>query len=184
MYHWIIHNFWTFSTEQNRQKDPSVSANFVGNTLTQSEAIETYTPYNVTSSRPRKTTIAFFASFGGIEKIILRAEPELKCENYESVQYRLQFSGIKKGAKISFHRHFKGAHSRLNGLKSLAKLFNFVFWQSVSIFSILNHSFSFMVYYHFWRFSIIVKYYFQVSFNLMVMLSMLKITQNTVTKPL
>ena len=31
---------------------------------------------------------------------------ELKFENYESVQHRLQFSGIKKGAKISFHRHF------------------------------------------------------------------------------
>ena len=29
----------TFSTEKNRQKDGSVSANFVGNTLTQSEAI-------------------------------------------------------------------------------------------------------------------------------------------------
>ena len=40
-------------------------------------------------------------------KIILRAGPELKFENYESVQHRPQFSGIKKGAKISFHRHFK-----------------------------------------------------------------------------
>ena len=30
----------------------------------------------------------------------------LKFENYESVQHRPQFSGIKKGAKISFHRHF------------------------------------------------------------------------------
>ena len=40
-------------------------------------------------------------------KIILRAETELKFENYESVQHRLQFSRIKKGAKISFHRHFK-----------------------------------------------------------------------------
>ena len=41
-------------------------------------------------------------------KIILRAGPELKFENYESVQHRLQCSGIKKGAKISFHRHFNG----------------------------------------------------------------------------
>ena len=49
----------------------------------------------------------FFADFGG-EKIILRAGPELKFENYESVQERLQFSGIKKGTKISFHSHFKG----------------------------------------------------------------------------
>ena len=46
-----------------------MSANFVGNTQTQSEAIETYTPYDVTSSMPRKTTIAFFANFGGIEKL-------------------------------------------------------------------------------------------------------------------
>ena len=40
-----------------------MSANFVGNTLTQSEAIDTYTPYDVTSSRPRKTTIEFFPTF-------------------------------------------------------------------------------------------------------------------------
>ena len=40
-----------------------MSANFVGNTLTQSEAIETYTPYDVTSSRPRKTTIPFLSYF-------------------------------------------------------------------------------------------------------------------------
>ena len=38
---------------------------------------------------------------------------------------------------------FKGAQSRLNGLKSLAKLF-----KSVSIFAILNHLCSFMVYYY------------------------------------
>ena len=42
-------------------------------------------------------------------KIILRAGTELKFENYESVQHRLQFSGIIKGAQISFHRHFKHA---------------------------------------------------------------------------
>ena len=91
-----------------------MSANFVGNTLTQSEAIETYTPYDVTSSRPRKTKIAFFANFEGIEKIILRAGPELKFENYGSVQHRLQFPGIKKGAKVSFHRHFKGCTSTVS----------------------------------------------------------------------
>ena len=39
----------------------------------------------------------------------------------------------------------KGAQSRLNGLKSLAKLFNLVVFQSVSIFSILNYPCSFMV---------------------------------------
>ena len=72
MCHWIIHHLRTFSTEQNRRKDGSVRANFVGNTLTQSEAIETYTPYDVTSSRPRKTTIAFFGNFGGTEKLLDR----------------------------------------------------------------------------------------------------------------
>ena len=84
-----------------------MSANFVGNTLTQSEAIATYTPYDVTSSRPRKTKITLFCQLWMDRKIILRVGTELKFENYESVQHRLQFSGIKKGAKISFHRHFK-----------------------------------------------------------------------------
>ena len=42
----------------------------------------------------------------------------------------------------------KGAQSRLNGLKSLAKLFNFVVFHSVSIFSILNHPLSFMLCYN------------------------------------
>ena len=47
-------------------------------------------------------TIAFFANFLWWDrKIILHATPELKFENYESVQHRLQFSGIKKEAKIS-----------------------------------------------------------------------------------
>ena len=41
-----------------------------------------------------------------LEKKFVRASPKPKLENYESVQHRLQFSGIKKGAKISFHRHF------------------------------------------------------------------------------
>ena len=40
------------------------------------------------------------------------AGPELKFENYESVQHRLQFSGIKKGGKISFQRHFKNLRVR------------------------------------------------------------------------
>ena len=79
-----------------------MSANFVGNTLTQSEAIENYTPYDVTSSRPQKTTIAFFWQLWRDSKITLRAGPELKFENYESVQHRLQFSGIKKELKFHF----------------------------------------------------------------------------------
>ena len=54
-----------------------MSANFVGNTVIQSEAIETYTPYDVTSSRPRKTTIGFFANFGGIEKLFCLPDQSL-----------------------------------------------------------------------------------------------------------
>ena len=54
-----------------------MSANLVGNTLTQSEAMETYTTYDVTSSMPRKTTIAFFANFGGIEKLFFLPDPSL-----------------------------------------------------------------------------------------------------------
>ena len=61
-------------------KDGSVSTNFVGYTLNQSEAIETYTPYDVTSFRPRKTTIAFFANFGGIEKLFCAPEQSLNSK--------------------------------------------------------------------------------------------------------
>ena len=65
---------------ENRQKDGSMSANFVGNTLTQSEAIETYTPYDVTSSRPRKTTTVFFANFGAIEKLFCAPDQSLNLK--------------------------------------------------------------------------------------------------------
>ena len=50
-----------------------------------------------------KRKLHFFANFGGIK---LRAGTELKFENYESLQHILQFYEIKKGATISFHRHF------------------------------------------------------------------------------
>ena len=53
-----------------------------------------------------KRKLNFFIQLWRDRKIILRAGTELKFENYESVQHRLQFSGIKKEAKISFHRHF------------------------------------------------------------------------------
>ena len=53
-----------------------------------------------------KRKLHFFFQLWRDRKIILRAGTELKFENYESVQHRLQFSGIKKEAKISFHRHF------------------------------------------------------------------------------
>ena len=62
------------------KKDGSVSANFVGNTQTQSEAIKTYTPYDITSSRPRKATIAFFANVGGIEKLFCAPEQSLNSK--------------------------------------------------------------------------------------------------------
>ena len=57
-------------------------------------------------------------------KIILRAGPELKFENYESVQHRPQFYGIKKGAKISFHRHFKTNYYRNSFAYTGAKIWN------------------------------------------------------------
>ena len=44
--------------------------------------------------------------------------------------------------------YFKRAQSRLNSLKSLAKLFKFVVFQSVSIFSILNPPCSFLLCYN------------------------------------
>ena len=87
----------------------------MGNTLTQSgEAIEIYTPCDITSSGLRKRQVHFLSTLEG-KKFILRAGLELKYPNYESVQRRVQFSGIKKGAKISFHRHFKNP----TGLKKL-----------------------------------------------------------------
>ena len=66
-----------------------MSANFVGNTLIQSEAIETYTPYDVTSSRPRETKIVLFGNFGGIEKIFCAPEQSLnsKIMNQCNIDY-------------------------------------------------------------------------------------------------
>ena len=64
-------------------------------TLTQSEAIKTYTPYDITSSRPRKTKIAFFANlFGGIEKLFCALEQSL---NSNSATYTSIFWNKKGG---------------------------------------------------------------------------------------
>ena len=52
----------------------------VGNAPTQSEAIKTYTPYDVTSSGPRKMKIAFFANFGGIGKLFCMPEQSLNSK--------------------------------------------------------------------------------------------------------
>ena len=57
-----------------------MSANFVGNTVTQSEAIETYTPYDINSSRPRKMTIAFFANLRGIQKLFCMPDQSLNSK--------------------------------------------------------------------------------------------------------
>ena len=54
----------------------------------------------------------------------------------------------KRDWSSQLYTQLKGAQSRLNGLKSLAKLFNFVVFQSVSIFSILNHPCSVMLCYN------------------------------------
>ena len=50
---------------------------FCRNTLTWTEAIEIYTLNDVTSSSSRKTTIAFFANFGWIEKLFCVPEQSL-----------------------------------------------------------------------------------------------------------
>ena len=75
-----------------------MSANFVGNTLTQSEAIETYTPHNVTGPRPRKTTVAFFAKFGG-----LRAGPDQSLNSKITNQCNVDFNFLELKRGLKFH---------------------------------------------------------------------------------
>ena len=78
-------------------------ANFVGNTLTQSEAIETFTPYDVTSSRPRKTKIAFFFSnFGGVEKLFWAPEQSLNSKIMNPCNIDFNFLELKNGQKFHF----------------------------------------------------------------------------------
>ena len=77
--------------------------NFVGNTLTQSKAIETYTfTYDVTSSRPRKTKIAFFANFGGIEKLFCAPEQSLNSKIMNQCNVDFNFLEQKRGLKFHF----------------------------------------------------------------------------------
>ena len=77
MYYWIIYYLRTFSTEQNRQNDGSVSANFVGKFTRLMTSLV---------SDLGKRQLRFFCQIWGDRNIILRAGPELKFENYESVQ--------------------------------------------------------------------------------------------------
>ena len=66
-------------------------------------------------------------------------------QEVKNVEFELEEAASRK----KVHEYlFKGAQSRLNGLKSLAKLFKIRCLQSVSIFSILNHPCSIMVYYY------------------------------------
>ena len=96
---------------------PPVTKNFPLLRLFPSDAMtgwRLYTPYDVNRAnlhiliaRGTSHNLTRIGQLWRDRKIILRAGPELKFKNYESVQHRPQFSGIKKGAKISFHRHFK-----------------------------------------------------------------------------
>ena len=76
-----------------------MSGNFVGIRLTQSEAIETYTPYDVTSSRPWKRKIAFFANFGGIVKLFCMPEQSLNSKIMNQCNIDFNFLEQKKGQK-------------------------------------------------------------------------------------
>ena len=90
-----------------------MSGNFVGNTLTQSNQSKlTHLMTSLVPGLGKRKMHCFFQLWRD-RKIILRAGTELKFENYESVQHRLQLSGIKKGAKISFHRHFNQTTPRV-----------------------------------------------------------------------
>ena len=96
---------------------PPVTKNFPLLRLFPSDAImggRPYTPYDVNrtnlhilTARGMSHILTRIGQLWRDRKIILRAGPELRFENYESVQHRPQFSGIKKEAKIVFHRHFK-----------------------------------------------------------------------------
>ena len=93
---------------------PLVTKNFSILRLFPSDAMmawRLYIPYDV-----NRTNLHILTAHGmfdsnwptlKLEKKFVHASPKPKLENCESVQHRLQFCGIKKGAKISFHRHFK-----------------------------------------------------------------------------
>ena len=55
--------------------------------------MEAYTPYDVTSPRPRKTTIAFFGNFGGIEKLFCAPDQSLNSKIMN--QYNIDFNFLE-----------------------------------------------------------------------------------------
>ena len=68
-----------------------------------------YTPYDVKHTNLHILTAPGMSHIFGSnwptsrqEKKLLRASPKPRFENYESVQHRLQFSGIKRGRKFHF----------------------------------------------------------------------------------
>ena len=99
----------------------------------------------------RQTSVSFHTpeQKSTCQKSLTYLKPELlsRASPYNLCHYK-DSSHIHNSGTLIFtcsdEAGFKGAQSRLNGLKSLAKLFNFVVFQSVSILSILNHPCSFM----------------------------------------
>ena len=76
----------------------------------------------------------------------------ISCAVFGDSQHKISFDRIRyphAGRDVCVNDlNNAGAQLRLNGLKSLAKLFNFVVFQSVTIFSILKHPCSFIFCYN------------------------------------
>ena len=91
---------------------PPVTKNFLLLRLFSSDAMmgwRLYTPYDVNrtnlhilTARGMSHILTRIGQLWRDRNIILRAGQELKFENYESVQHRPQFSGIKKVLKFHF----------------------------------------------------------------------------------
>ena len=106
-----------------------------------------------------------------------------KAKHFSSFLRKYEIKSPKKTTANCSHI-IKGAILRLNGFEKFSWTFQLCCLQSVSIFFILNHPCSFIVYYYLFGVSTFVKHYFQVFFNLKLNLSMVKIPQNIVTEPL
>ena len=77
------------------------------------------TNLHVLTARGMSHILTWIGQLWSSRKKIVRASPKPKLKNYESVQHRLQLSGIKKGAKISFHRHFKQVNQVFNNMMQI-----------------------------------------------------------------